>query len=410
MKNNYIGYYLLYKSNKDISENYIFLNSSNIIIDKIQNMKNKKLSKKEFMEFFEQFDEEYIKNYNEKYLSNIFNSYMENFKYDYSFYVDKHSDNSFNDLYNLVIGICKGNVQAYISMVTFILELFDKDYIFDDKLFYYNSDVINKNIHQMITDYWIIKYNIDYEFIEKKVYNNLYKKINYYIFKSYENKERYFIERYNDKLYQDNYEKVNYIFKYYRKNKNIKIKNDGYGYELDFSTAPNISNLIKKDFVINVKDTPGVEYNGRFITIGKISKNNLYVFNYLSRYSISTKQYIDNICIDFYTPSFFPVMLHFYKTLLSTPSSFQLGKEYGIITDCDYDSFINLTKESYTFFNTHYDEIYYKIYKDYYSFRKSFSRDFKVQYFYNSFVLSATFIGLIISFTGIIQVIQGFIY
>lgn len=235
----------------------------------------------------------------------------------------------------------------------------------------------------------------------------MYKLVDKNIFNLFKHKKR---NKYIEFHMKKDIEKVNHVYKDYKKDGVIK-KNDDYFYELNLSLIPNLSNLIKKDFIINIKDKPGLEYKGKIINICKITKSNIYTLNYLSKYSTKSRQEIGENCIidDFYCISVLPSILYFYKTLLSTPECFKIGIEYNIISDCDYNTFINLTNSSFTFLNTHYDELYYKIYKDYYSFRKSFIRDFKVQYFYNSFALFATFLAILISFTGIIQVFQGFL-
>lgn len=382
-------------NNNDISKNNILFSEFNFI----NNIE--KLSKEEIIillekcnDIFNKYSYNCIKNNKELniprmkliqiYIS-MFNELYEDYKSEDN---KLYKEIKFNDVYDFLLGIYRGNVQTYISINIFILELFDKidkkldlyeNYyrIFNDKSYNYNKNVVNKNILQLITDYWIINYDIIYKLIDKNPLN---------LFKT-KRKSKYI--EFNMKK---NIEKVNYVYKDYKKYGIIK-KSVDYFYELNLSLIPNLSNLIKKDFIINTKDNPGLEYKGKTINICKITKSNICVLNYLSKYSTKSKQEICENCIidDFYCISVLPSILYFYKILLSTPESFKMGIEYNIINGCDYNTFIDLTNNSFTFLNTHYDKLYYKIYKDYYSFRKSFIRDFKVQYFYNSFALSATY-------------------
>lgn len=155
--------------------------------------------------------------------------------------------------------------------------------------------------------------------------------------------------------------------------------------------------------MVEVNENFKIKYNGKILNIGRLDKKDICILNQLAN---------DSSFIGFGYNNEITSMIWFYYTLFKTPDSFKMGCDYGIITNCNYKEFIILTNNYSNRFNiiTNYNNVYFNLQKDYYSFRKSFLRDFRIQYFYNSFVLSATFIGLVISFTGIIQVIQGFVY
>lgn len=253
---------------------------------------------------------------------------------------------NYNKYCELLIHFSKGYISAHVSILIMLEELFDRKINFVD--FQYDIKNIDKTLYDYIVEYFNIK-------CENKI-----------------NKE---------------------INEYYN-NKN------------NFINLPTFSELLKKDFRINVDKKFNINYDGKTIIVGRLNKKNICVLNQLAIDSVEIK---NNLI--FNRNNEFTSILWFYYTLFRTPESFKLGCEYNIITDCNYEEFIGLTHNYSTPFDiiTNYNIIYFYLQKDYYSFKKSFSRDFKIQYFYNSFALSATFLALLISFTGIIQVIQGFL-
>lgn len=235
----------------------------------------------------------------------------------------------YNKYCELLIDFSKGYVSAYASILIILEELFDRSlHLYFD----YNVKDMNKTFYNYIADLFDVKYE------------NII------------NKE---------------------IIEYYTNNDN-------------FLNIPTFSDFVKKDFIININEKPGISYKNKILIIGRLDKKDICILNKLAN-DYSIYKYHNE----------FSNILWFYGTLFKTPDSFRLGCEYGIISNCDY-KIIHII--------TNYNNTYFYLQKDYYSFRKSFIRDFKIQYFYNSFALVFTLIALLISFTGIIQVIQGFVY
>ncbi|KAI8072270.1 hypothetical protein BC940DRAFT_137784 [Gongronella butleri] len=106
-------------------------------------------------------------------------------------------------------------------------------------------------------------------------------------------------------------------------------------------------------------------------------------------------------------------MIHIYSGLIDTLESFKLAIELGIT---DYEDFGDL-KNDFEYFEEYccFDEVvsehgynYALLCRDFYSWRQRIKRDFTNSLTRDAFAVLVTAAALIVSFSGIIQVVQGF--
>ncbi|KAI8575065.1 hypothetical protein K450DRAFT_284651 [Umbelopsis ramanniana AG] len=101
-------------------------------------------------------------------------------------------------------------------------------------------------------------------------------------------------------------------------------------------------------------------------------------------------------------------VMKIYSALCSTPDSFTLARELGI-TDCE--EFMAMKNALHTweyFFASEAGKSYAKLCEEYHSWRYRLATDFSLSLTQNAFALLVTIAATIISFTGIIQVVQCF--
>ncbi|KAI8071668.1 hypothetical protein BC940DRAFT_293397 [Gongronella butleri] len=165
--------------------------------------------------------------------------------------------------------------------------------------------------------------------------------------------------------------------------------------------AVTLEELIGKGYIVDVYNSVGFSVRGRRIRIGQLNLTQMRAIACFCDFNLSE-------------PSPAKELLGIYFNLCSTPSSFKLAIDMGIL---DYDNFTEVKTVLFcgcnliyfTHMTSPHGYEYIMLCNEFLSWRQRIKRDFSNSLTRDAFALLVTMTALIVSFTGIIQVVQGFV-